>query len=220
MIFDVLKDVFTEYEKLSASADQLFDTIKRDFSDCVSCKEQCSGCCHALFDLSLVEAMYLNKAFKENFNYGAERSTILEYAGKADRRSYKFKRLINKELNNGTSPEEIMKKVGQEKQRCPLLGSDERCILYNARPITCKLYGIPTTINGNSNTCHLSNFKAGTAYPSVNLDKIQDKLAEISMKIGPLINSSYSELHLVYVPVSTALLTEYDEKYLGVKQTK
>lgn len=220
MILNELKELFIEYEKLSAEAELVFDKVKESFTDCVRCEEQCSDCCHAIFDLSLIESIYLNKEFKNAFGYGKERSDILEFANMADRRASKLKRQLNKEVLEGKSPEDILAMVSQERQRCPLLGADERCSMYAKRPITCKIYGIPTTINGKSGSCSRSAFKAGQPYPSVNLDRIQDRLAELSKRIAPLVNSSYSELHLVYVPVSTALLTNYDASYLGAKSAQ
>lgn len=217
MIFEPLKEIFAEYEQLSAEAELIFNRVRADFSQCVSCEETCSDCCHALFDLSLVEAMYLSQAFKDSFDYGKERSDILAIADIADRQIYKFKRMINKEAMEGKDHAELLAKVGAERQRCPLLGPDDRCRLYAKRPITCKLYGIPTTISGRSSTCGRSRFEAGKSYPSVNLDRIQDRLSALSQRIGPAMGSSFSELHMVYAPVSTALLTNYDEKYLGVK---
>lgn len=220
MIFEPLKEIFAEYEKLSAEAELIFNRVRADFPQCVSCEETCSDCCHALFDLSLVEAMYLSRAFKDAFDYGKDRSDILAAADIADRQVYKFKRQINKEAMEGKDHAELLAKVGSERQRCPLLGGDDRCRLYAGRPVTCKLYGIPTTINGRSGTCGRSRFEAGNAYPSVNLDRIQDRLAELSHRIGPTVKSSFPELHMVYVPVSTALLTDYNESYLGIKTRK
>ncbi len=217
MIFDPLKEIFAEYEQLSAEAELIFNRVRADFSQCVSCEETCSDCCHALFDLSLVEAMYLSQAFKDTFDYGKDRSEILAAADIADRQTYKFKRQINKEAMEGKDHAELLAKVGAERQRCPLLGSDDRCRLYAKRPITCKLYGIPTTINGRSSTCGRSRFEAGKPYPSVNLDRIQDRLAALSQRIGPALKSAFPELHMVYAPVSTALLTNYNESYLGIK---
>lgn len=59
-------------------------------------------------------------------------------------------------------------------------------------------------------------FQKGQAYPTVALDRIQDRLADMSRRIGAAIGSRFRELHRVYVPVSMALITKYDDAYLGV----
>ena len=79
-----LQPIFAEYEKLRASCDAVFERIRHDHAQCVTCKEGCSDCCHALFDLSLVEAMYINRAFQQAFDYGPQRSAILTRAAETD----------------------------------------------------------------------------------------------------------------------------------------
>ena len=59
-----LDAIFQEYAQLAAQADQLFERVKNQFPEEVACASGCSSCCHAAFDLSLVEAMALNRAFK------------------------------------------------------------------------------------------------------------------------------------------------------------
>ena len=80
-----LSPIFSRYEKLRAEADNIFKQMSQNFPDCVTCAKGCSDCCHALFDLSLVEAMYINRAFKAAFDYGAQRSEILTRAAATDR---------------------------------------------------------------------------------------------------------------------------------------
>ena len=80
-----LTAIFTRYENLRAEADALFERVRDSYPQCVTCKEGCSDCCHAMFDLSLVEAMYINRAFNATFGHGPERSAILERASDLDR---------------------------------------------------------------------------------------------------------------------------------------
>ena len=118
-----------------------------------------------------------------------------------------------------TSPseEEILTELAAERVRCPLLNDQNLCDLYGFRPITCRLYGIPTQIGGKGRTCTLSGFKAGEKYPTVNIDILQNKLFQLSGRLAKAIKSKYGGLGEILVPLSMALLTEYDETYLGVK---
>jgi len=106
--------------------------------------------------------------------------------------------------------------MAEERVRCPLLNDDDMCDLYEYRPITCRLYGIPISIGGASHTCGLSAFAEGKQYPTVNLEKIQNKLYEISVELVKEIKSRHVKLADVIVPLSMALLTIYDEEYLGI----
>ena len=104
-----------------------------------------------------------------------------------------------------------------ERVRCPLLNKDEKCDLYEHRPITCRFYGLPTSIGGISHTCGQSGFVEGEKYPTVKLDIIHNKLYDISNEFVKEIKSKYVKMADILVPLSMALLTDYNEEYLGLK---
>jgi Fe-S-cluster containining protein len=106
--------------------------------------------------------------------------------------------------------------MARQRIRCPLLDEGEKCGMYEARPITCRLYGIPTVIGGQAHTCGLSQFEEGKQYPTVKLDNIQRRLYEISFELAQEIKSRYPKLGEVLVPLSMALLTDYNDEYLGI----
>lgn len=211
-----LDAVFQEYERLAAQADELFDRVRAQFPAEVACTAGCSDCCHALFDLSLVEALYLNRAFRARFGFGGPRSAVLEAADQADRQATRLKRHYFQRAKQGATDEEILREAAQDRIRCPLLGPGDTCVLYESRPITCRLYGVPTAIHGQAHACGKCGFARGGAYPTVALDRIQDKLAALSRQVAKAVGTRFGELHTVYVPVSMALLTKYDDAYLGV----
>jgi len=113
-----LSSIFTRYEALRAEVDDLFCRVRGAFPQCVVCKEGCSDCCHALFDLSLIEAIYINRAFESSFGYGPQRSGILERASELDRRATRIKRELYRAEKDGESPEAIMERAAQVKLRC------------------------------------------------------------------------------------------------------
>ena len=207
---------FKEYEALLALADKTFEKVRQEFSDLVKCKVECADCCYALFDLPLIEALYIKHHFNRTFK-GKEKEDLLETANQIDRLIYKLKRKANKDLEAGKSEEEILTELAEARVRCPLLNDQNQCDLYGYRPITCRLYGIPTQIGGKGRTCTLSGFKAGESYPTVNIDILQKKLFQLSERLARAIESRYAGLGEMLVPLSMALLTEYDETYLGVK---
>ena len=207
---------FERYETHAREADALFARIRSEYPELVVCREQCSSCCHALFDLSLVEALYLQAKFQERFPLGAERTAVLELADKADRESARIKRRVFKESKAGKDSNAILAEVASLTVRCPLLGKDDRCILYDARPVTCRLYGVPTAIGGKSHTCGKTGFLQGEKYPTVALDKMQQRLSDLSGELAIAVGTAYTELASMYVPVSSALLTEFTPEYLGI----
>jgi Fe-S-cluster containining protein len=207
---------FKQYEMVVRQVESAFTTVKEAYEDCVQCKIGCSDCCYALFDLSLIEALYIKSKFDERFA-GEERERLLERANKADRRIHKIKRSAYQAHKNGKSEQEVLADIATQRVRCPLLNDKEQCDLYAARPITCRLYGAPTVIGGKGHTCGLSAFEPGKSYPTVKLDEIFKRLYDLSFAFAQDIQSRYPGLADVLVPVSMALLTDYTMEYLGVQ---
>ena len=211
-----LADIFDDYERLQAQADNLFGKVREAHPTKVRCAQGCSDCCYAMFDLSLVEAMALNRAFNDNFGFGPARSSILEAAGESDRQAVRLKRGFYNLAKSGAPEEEVLRQAAQARIRCPLLNEDDVCLLYDMRPITCRVYGAPAAIHGKGHVCAKSGFAPGQNYPTIALDRIHDKLADLSRRIGSRLGSRFKEIHNVYIPLSMALLNKYDDAYLGV----
>ena len=208
---------YEKYQSLVDQVEAVFKQVQTEYGECVTCKVGCSDCCHALFDLTLIEAMFIKHQFDKVIPK-EERQKIIERANVADRKVYKLKREASKAHQEGKPENEILEGMAQQRIRCPLLDDEEKCEMYESRPITCRLYGIPTVIGGKSHTCGLSNFEEGKQYPTVKLDNIQRRLYEISFELAQEIKSRYPKLAEVLVPLSMALLTDYNEEYLGTKQ--
>ncbi len=215
-----LEHVFKKYETFVKQLDGVFESVHQQYSDCVRCKLECADCCHALFDLSLVEALYINTKFFETVA-GEKQPEILESANKSDRQIYQLKRKAVKAVAAGEkSEEQVLLEMAAERIRCPLLNDENQCDLYASRPATCRLYGIPTAIAGHGHTCGLSAFKTGESYPTVNLDAVHAKLHELSCEIVEVLRSTHVKMGDVLMPLSMALLTVFDEAYLGMDADK
>lgn len=209
---------FAKYEKLVTAAEAAFDRVRKAHADCVRCQAGCADCCHAVFDLTLIEALYINHAFNLKFKTAAGKAMLEENANQADRLLTKIKRKAHQELLAGKPEAEILAGLARERVRCPLLSAQDLCELYEQRPLTCRFYGIPTAIGGEGHTCGSSGFVEGKTYPTVNLDHINARLQEISAELVKDLKSRYIKLADMLVPLSTALITDYDEIYLGVKE--
>ncbi|MBI5593952.1 MAG: YkgJ family cysteine cluster protein [Deltaproteobacteria bacterium] len=211
------KPFFDQYEALSASVERAFESVKNQFPECVKCKPLCSDCCHAVFDLTFIEALYINKRFRNKYN-GEALDILTERCNKIDRMLYKLKKSAYKAVESGKEEKDILHEMAETRVRCPMLNDAEMCEIYDFRPLTCKLYGIPTAIGGEGYTCGLSGFEKGEKYPTANLDKIQNKLLQLSADLAVSIQSKYSRLGEMLVPLSMALATDYDDEYLGIQK--
>ncbi len=214
-----LSPYFKKYEELSAKVESVFNRVCNEHSECVKCKIGCSDCCYALFDLTLIEALHINHQFNNKFN-GMEREQLIEKANRADRQVYKIKKKAYKDLESGRDQADIFNDISMERVKCILLNDEEMCDLYEHRPITCRLYGIPTSIGGSAHTCGKSGFTEGEQYPTVNIDKIYEELYKISAELVKDIKSEHFKMGEMLIPLSMAVLTVYDEEYLGIGAKK
>ncbi len=208
---------FVKYEAVVDMVDQVFDRVKKEFPKEVFCREKCSDCCYAIFDLTLIEALYLNHKFHEKFS-GTEKSDLIAIADKTDRVLARMKREAYKKVKDGADQLEIVGKMSQERVRCPLLGENNLCLMYEYRPITCRVYGIPISTVGASHICGRTNFVQGKAYPTLNMDKIYTQLQLLSAELVKDINSTNIRMHELLIPVSMAMVTLFNNEFLGVKK--
>lgn len=206
---------FQQYLDLVEKADAAFDRIRGQFPGEVRCQVGCADCCHALFDLSLIEALYINHQFQQKWS-GISKGRLLEKANRVDRDTYRIKRQAFRDLQAGKSEREVLESVASQRVRCAMLNDEDRCDIYAFRPITCRLYGIPTSIRGEGHTCGRSGFEPGRPYPTVNLDELNRQLLQISTQLVAALKSRHVKMASILVPLSMALLTQYDDVYLGV----
>ncbi|MCF8024531.1 MAG: YkgJ family cysteine cluster protein [Desulfobacteraceae bacterium] len=206
---------FKKYETIAASADEAFRRIKEAYPDEVVCKPKCTDCCYALFDLTLIEAFYLNYHFNRNFS-GRSREEMLEKANAVDRKIYQLKRDAFKKTREGASEEKVVEEMAKQRIRCPLLNKSDLCDLYDYRPVACRIYGVPLAIAGSARTCGKTGFTHGEQYTTINMDALHDRLLGLSGEFVNAIGSKHVKMSDVLVPVSMALLTDYNEEYLGI----
>jgi len=170
---DGLRGVFEEYETLVAGADLAFRKVATQYGDLVRCRPGCQDCCHAVFGLLPVESVYLAYRFG-SVDGSAGHEAVLRARG-FDRE------LTGLRARHGSQPDPLA--LARERLRCPLLGTGDRCLLYQYRPVTCRVYGIPTVIGGRSHVCGWSGFEKGGAFPAFNLDQANRVLYRLSGRL-------------------------------------
>lgn len=170
-----LTHLFRNYELLVDKAEMAFQRVGKEHAECIKCERHCADCCHAVFGLFLIEALYMREHF-EQINE-EQKVRILERAKKADR---DLESLQNKLRTFEDDPQMQAYTLARERIRCPLLDDNDECVLYQRRPITCRVYGIPTKIHGKTRACGKSGFKSGNTYPILDLDAVYRDLFILS----------------------------------------
>jgi Fe-S-cluster containining protein len=198
-----MPDVLREYEDLASQADRAFMEMRGRYSTCVKCAPRCSDCCHAVFGLFLVEAAHLRDRF-EKLERKERRKAALR-AGKANREMERLMQQGNQAENHGGYGTCALEKV---KVRCPLLNEANACVLYAHRPITCRVYGIPTAIQGKAHVCWKAKFEKEKTYPVFNLDEVYGKLYRLSRELLGRTGGSDPARASLLVSVSKVITTQ------------
>ncbi len=205
---------FTKYESLVEQIDGVFKKVADEFPIEVNCNNGCTDCCFAVFDLTFIEALYLKTKFNEQFS-GKNKHDILTEAGEIDRQLYKLKRDIVKKSEHEKGNLEIIGHLSKARVKCPLF-LNSKCLMYENRPIACRVSGIPSSTSGFAHICGLSDFDKGKQYPTLNMDVVYNQLYKISKELVKDINSKHRQMGDILAPVSMAIITDYNEDYLGL----
>lgn len=172
--------VIETFRSLLREVDSVFSGMGKEYPDEVRCKSGCVDCCYACFDMGFLEAFYLYRFFLKPPDNKHVLVQISEQAAEA-------KEEIGRNLAGlpaDSGREEKLDAMARWRVRCPLLGKDDTCIGYEFRPITCRVYGVPTSIDGTGHVCGFSGFDMGQTYPTVKLDTIALHLQNLSRQLA------------------------------------
>lgn len=158
--------MFTQLKYLFDYVDKTVGDIISQHPEAVRCRPGCADCCHAMFDVSFIEAAYIASFLGANKPLlDSQRTYAKEAAGQYE---------ANLQQNVDPSTARI---------RCPMLGDDDLCLGHTVRPLNCRTYGTPTKIGGKAHVCGLSNFEGNVSYPTIDLEPLQKSLQEYSVKL-------------------------------------
>ncbi len=194
--------LFEPYDKLVRAADQSFANMVQEFPDRVRCEPGCADCCHALFGLFLIEAVFMKRDFDQLDE--DVRTAALQRGEEADRALEKLEETLRTFKDD---PQMISYSMARARIRCPLLNDDDACILYPYRPITCRVYGIPTRVRGVPRVCGRSGFENDPTYPLFDLDDVHRELHQLSRELLERAGGKDPERATLLVSVSKAIQT-------------
>jgi len=194
------------YDDQVQKADQAFQRISEEFPESVLCKPHCADCCHAVFGLFLIEAVFIKQDFDKLGE--KERAAAINRADEAKRELDVLERTLKAFEDD---PQMQAYSMAKARIRCPLLADDNECILYPYRPITCRVYGIPTMIQGVPRVCGKTGFKKEQSYPTVNLDGVHRELFELSKELLERTGAEHLESAALLISVSKVIKTPVEE---------
>ena len=171
-------DLFQSYEGVADRAETAFQEMQKEHGACIKCEPHCSDCCHAVFGLFLIEAGYLKEHFDKLTE--EEKRAALSRCEQAEK---SLERLQNMLREHEGDPQMQAYIMPRERIPCPLLNEEQECVLYIHRPITCRVYGIPTRVQGKARVCWKTDFKKDERYPVFDLDGAYRELYSLSTEL-------------------------------------
>ena len=171
-------DLFQSYEGVADRAETAFQEMQKAHGGCIKCEPHCSDCCHAVFGLFLIEAGYLKEHFDKLTE--EEKRAALSRCEQAEK---SLERLQNMLQEHEGDPQMQAYIMSRERIPCPLLNEEQECVLYMHRPITCRVYGIPTKVQGKARVCWKADFKKDERYPVFDLDGAYRELYFLSTEL-------------------------------------
>ncbi|MDY0189808.1 MAG: YkgJ family cysteine cluster protein [Desulfuromonas sp.] len=127
---------------------QLLHRVDTWFGQClavapldISCTEGCSACCRGLFDITLLDAYLLQSGFQHL--PATQRSAVLTRVHwRLEQLQQQWPQLQPPYILNLLPNQQWMEMPEDDLTPCPLLGADGLCLLYDYRPLTCRLHGL------------------------------------------------------------------------------
>jgi Fe-S-cluster containining protein len=178
----MIDDLFGKYLQEVRKADYLFKTIQEKYPDSVRCRIRCCDCCHAVFGVFPIEAAHIHHHFSRMDR--KTRRDVLRIAEKSEAEILKAKDTLKVFEDK---PHMKVYGLGKQRVRCPFLSEREECIFYENRPIICRIYGVPFSMNDGKKekayACGLSGFQEKVTYPTVKLGKIYQELCNLSKEL-------------------------------------
>lgn len=131
------------YGLLLGEVDAWFKYCLEQHPDLIACRNGCSECCRGLFDITLLDAVYLRRGFDTLPE--RQRAQIVQAAS----RRLELLSLVNPAfaepwLLNGILEADWDALMPEDDEApCLLLSETGGCLAYEHRPMTCRLNGIP-----------------------------------------------------------------------------
>lgn len=145
-----MKEIFKQYVDLLADVDHWFASCSALFGNKVYCKYGCSECCHGLHDITLLDAAYLRSGF-ESLPQLYQQALHHNACSRLVDLQKIIPKLSSPYILNYYPEDERDRLIAEETEtHCILLGYDGNCLLYDYRPLTCRLHGLPLIDNSGA----------------------------------------------------------------------
>jgi Fe-S-cluster containining protein len=134
--------ILKQYRELLGEVDLWFATCLTSGGSGLNCRGGCSACCRGLFDITLLDAWLLKDAFA-GLAAEVQAQVISRCQLRLAELGGRWPALRAPYFLNGLPEEEWTAMPEEDQMPCPLLDAKGYCMVYPARPLTCRLHGLP-----------------------------------------------------------------------------
>jgi Fe-S-cluster containining protein len=137
-----MNELLQRYRALLTTLDLWFAARQAELPTAIVCSDGCSGCCRGLFDISLLDARLLRTGFDQL--PAATRAVVQEKAQiRLAELQERWPNFAPPYLLNHMDDAAWTEMPDDDLTPCPLLDASGRCLVYDYRPMTCRLHGLP-----------------------------------------------------------------------------
>lgn len=138
-----MQDIFDRYSSLLREVDSWFAGCVQGHGELITCAQGCSSCCRGLFDITLLDALYLRKGF-DLLSADIQHSIRLKAQAQLEPLATRWPTFTAPWILNSIPETEWDDMMPEDDETpCPLLSEAGSCLVYDHRPMTCRLNGIP-----------------------------------------------------------------------------
>ena len=130
------------YRRLLAEVDSWFSACLHAGGSSLACRGGCSACCRGLFDITLLDAWLLKEAFTD-LSVDVRSRVLSLCRPRLSELRQRWPKLTSPYLLNALPEEEWTAMAEDDLTPCPLLDESGYCLVYPARPMACRLHGLP-----------------------------------------------------------------------------
>lgn len=137
-----LSTYFAEYEAVVRKTTEDIQAAQKSYSELLSCGDETDSCCLQFFEIQLIEAIYLSNKMNRSLKSDV-RKQIIHNAVEIGQKTRRIKKRLSVNGNVGDNfRKALVEDYARAELLCPL-NSDHRCLLYDYRPIRCRIHGLP-----------------------------------------------------------------------------
>ncbi len=131
------------YRNLLNETSNWFQIVQNRHADLMQCRSGCTACCSGLFDISLPDALHVTAGMA---------ALPADTSSEVTARAQEIQRRIVARAPDLAAPyllkmkdELLIDRITARIQppRCPFLSREHACLIYEHRPLACRLEGVP-----------------------------------------------------------------------------